>query len=130
SADVAVNMTDNYAGRGDFWGTSSTLRPNLFSPLIPISSLDTANYPSNKASVLSSAHVIDGKYLLGGISTNQTNAFADMLAAGYIKRKSRTFLYNVAATADLGSVTKGLSFKAGYSMDYRSLYSEAYQVGY
>lgn len=130
SADVAINMSDNYTGRGDFWGTSSTLRPNLFSPLIPISSLDTSNYPGNKASVLSSAHVIDGKYLLGGISTNQTNAFADMLAAGYIKRKSRTFLYNVAATADLGSVTKGLSFKAGYSMDYRSLYSEAYQVGY
>ena len=130
SADVAINMSDNYAGRGDFWGASSTLRPNLVSPLIPISSLDTANFPLNKAAVLSSSHLIDGQYLLGGISTNQTNALADMLAAGYIKRKGRTFLYNVGAAADLGSLTKGLSFKASYSMDYRSLYSEAYQVGY
>ncbi|MBE7172395.1 MAG: SusC/RagA family TonB-linked outer membrane protein [Williamsia sp.] len=130
SADVAINMNNNYTGRGDFWGTSTTLRPNLFSPLIPISSLDTANFPLNKAAVLSSGRIIDGKYLLGGISTNQTNAFADMLAAGYIKRKSRTFLYNVGATADLGSILQGLTFQAGYSMDYRSLYSEAYQVAY
>jgi len=130
SADVAINMSDSYAGRGDFWGASSTLRPNLVSPLIPISSLDTSNFPLNKATVLSSGHLIDGQYLLGGISTNQTNAFADMLAAGYIKRKGRTFLYNVGAAANLGSIAKGLSFKASYSMDYRSLYSEAYQVAY
>ena len=130
SADAAVNIGDNYTGRGDFWGSSTTLRPNLFSPLIPISSLDTARYAGNRATVLSSNNVIDGKYLLGGISTNQTNAVADMLAAGYIKRKSRTFLYNVGAKADLGSLLKGLSFNAGYSMDYRSLYSEAYQVAY
>ena len=130
SADAVVNISDNYTGRGDFWGASSTLRPNLFSPLIPISSLDTANYSGNKAAVLNSNNVIEGKYLLGGISTNQTNAFADMLAAGYIKRKNRNFLYNVAARADLGSILKGLSFKTGYSMDYRSVYSEAYQVAY
>jgi TonB-linked SusC/RagA family outer membrane protein len=130
SADVAINMSNNYAGRGDFWGASSSLRPNLFSPLIPISSLDTSNYPANKATVLSSSRIINGKYLLGGISTNPTNAFADMLAAGYIKRKSRTFLYDIGAKADLSSIMKGLSFNVGYSMDYRSLYSEAYQVGY
>lgn len=129
SANAAVNFADNYAGRGDFWGASNTLRPNIFPYLIPISSLDTANYPLNKATVLG-GRVIDGKYLLGGISTNQTNALADAIAAGYIKRKSRTFLYNVALTADLGSITKGLSFNAAYSMDYRSLYSEAYQVSY
>jgi TonB-linked SusC/RagA family outer membrane protein len=130
SADAAVNIGNNYTGRGDFWGAAATLRPNLFSPLIPISSLDTATYPLNKAAVINSNNVVDGKYLLGGISTNQTNAFGDMLAAGYIKRKSRTFLYNVGARADLGSLLKGLAFNAAYSMDYRSLYSEAYQVTY
>ena len=129
SANAAINFADNYMGRGDFWGASNTLRPNAFSYLIPISSLDTANYPSNRNTVLG-GRIIDGKYLLGGISTNTTNALADALIAGYIKRKSRTFLYNVGATADLGSITKGLSFNAAYSMDYRSLYSEAYQVSY
>ncbi|MEO6734686.1 MAG: SusC/RagA family TonB-linked outer membrane protein [Ferruginibacter sp.] len=130
SADAVVNISDSYTGRGDFWGASSTFRPNLFPPLIPVSALDTANNAGNRAIVENSNNVIDGKYLLGGLSTNPTNAFADILAAGYIKRKSRTFLYNVGATADLSSLLKGLSFKAAYSMDYRSLYSEAYQVAY
>lgn len=129
SADAVANISNNYAGRGNFWGTSSTLRPNWFSPLIPISMFDTSKAALGTI-VKNSNHVIDGKYLLGGLSTDQTNAFSDMLAAGYIKRRNRTFLYNVNARADLGSVLKGLSFKTGYSMDYTSLYSEAYQLPY
>jgi TonB-linked SusC/RagA family outer membrane protein len=130
SVDAAINMSNSYTGRGNFWGTSSTLRPNWFSPMIPISMMDTANNTTLKTIVENSNHIIDGKYLLGGLSTDQTNAFSDMLAAGYIKRRNRTFLYNVSARADLGSVLEGLSFKTGYSMDYRSVYSEAYQVTY
>ncbi|TDH23503.1 SusC/RagA family TonB-linked outer membrane protein [Segetibacter sp. 3557_3] len=130
SADAVVNISNSYTGRGNFWGASNTLRRNWFSPLIPISMLDTANNAANRTTVENSNNVIDGKYLLGGLSTDQTNAFADMLAAGYIKRKNRTFLYQVTAKADLGAVVKGLSFSSGYSMDYRSVYSEAYQVAY
>lgn len=129
SVGAVANFSDNYAGRGDFWGNSSTLRPNWFSPLIPVSMIDTTN-AALKTIVANSSHLIDGKYLLGGLSTNQTNALSDMLAAGYIKRKYRTFLFNVSASADLGSLLDGLSFTTGYSMDYSSLYSEAYQVAY
>lgn len=130
SADVAVNISNSYTGRGNFWGASSTLRPNWFSPMIPISILDTANNVANRNIVLTTKNKVDGKYILGGINTDQTNAFADMVAAGYIRRKNRIFLYNVGAKADLASILKGLSFKTGYSMDYRSVYSEAYQVAY
>jgi hypothetical protein len=130
SVDAAINMANAYTGRGDFWGASSTMRPNWFSPMVPISMMDTANNAALKTIVDNSNHIIDGKYLLGGLSTDQTNAFSNMLAAGYIKRRSRTFLYNVGARADLGSVVQGLSFKTGYSMDYRSVYSEAYQLAY
>ncbi|MEI6945653.1 SusC/RagA family TonB-linked outer membrane protein [Paraflavisolibacter sp. H34] len=129
STDAAAVISNNYAGRGNFWGTSATMRPNWFSPLVPVGMLDSSN-AALQTLVENSNHVIDGKYLLGGLSTDQTNAFSDMLAAGYIKRKNRTFLYNLGARADLGSLLKGLSFKAGYSMDYTSLYSEAYQVAY
>lgn len=130
SADAVVNLSNSYTGRGNFWGASSTMRPNWFSPMIPIDLLDTANNGANRTTVENSNNVIDGKYLLGGLTTDQTNAFGDMLAAGYIKRKNRTFLYNVGARADLGSLLQGLSFKAAYSMDYRSVYSEAFQEGY
>jgi len=128
-ADVTAIIADNYAGRGNFWGTSATLRPNWFNPLIPIDQLE----PGNKALetiVANSNYIIDNKYLLGGLSTDQTNAFADMLVAGYIKTKNRTFMFNAGANADLSSILKGLSFKSSYSMDYASVFSEAYQVGY
>ena len=49
-----------------------------------------------------SQRVIDGKYLLGGTSTDLTNAFADMLVAGYIKNKNRKFMFDVNVRADLG----------------------------
>ncbi len=131
SANAVANMNDNYAGRGDFWGAASTVPPNFnrFSPLLPISAID----PSNTQAIAlanNSNHIIDGQYLLGGLSTAQTNVFSDMLAAGYIKTKSRTFLYNLNAKADLSTFTKGLSFSAGTSMDFNTTYSEAYQLGY
>lgn len=129
STDAVAIVSNSYIGRGDFWGASATMRPNWFSPLIPVSMLSPGN-AGLKTIVDNSDHLIDGKYLLGGLSTDPTNAFADMLAAGYIKTRNRTLMYNVSAKADLGGLLKGLSFKTGYSMDYTSLYSEAYQVGY
>lgn len=131
STDVVANVSDNYTGRGNFWGASSTVTPNFnrYWPLIPIDRLDPGN-SALPTIVDNSNHVIDGKYLLGGQATNLTNALSDMLAAGYIKTRYRTFLFKVGARADLGAVLKGLSFKAGYSMDYSSIYSEAYQVAY
>jgi len=129
STDAAAIVLNNYTGRGDFWGASATLRPNWFAPLVPVSMLDPTN-ASLQTIVNNSNHLINGQYLLGGTSTDPTNAFADMLAAGYIKNKSRTFMFNMNANADLSSITKGLSFKAVYSVDYTDLYSEAYQVSY
>ena len=131
SVDAVAISNSNYAGRGDLWGAASTVAPNFnrFSPLIPISMLDPNN-PALQTIVNSSNHLIDGKFLLGGQSTNPTNALSDMLAAGYIRTKSNTFLYNVNLGADLGSILEGLSFKTGTSMDYTSLYSEAYQLPY
>jgi TonB-linked SusC/RagA family outer membrane protein len=129
TANTAIIMTDNYAGRGDFWGTAATLRPNWFSPLVPVDYLDP-NIVSMQDIVANSNHLIDGKYLLGGTSTDLTNTFADMLAAGYVKEKSRLFMFDVGVTADLSSVLKGLSFKTAYSMDYNAYYSEAWKEDY
>jgi TonB-linked SusC/RagA family outer membrane protein len=132
SANVVAIFSDKYTGRGDFWGSSATLRPNWFSPLVPISMLDPYNV-SLKAVVESSEkskRIINGKYLLGGTSTDLTNVFADMLVAGYIKNKNRKFMFDVNVAADLGSILKGLTFKTVYSVDYNNAYSEAYKVDY
>lgn len=129
STSAVANFNNNYDGRGDFWGASATLRPNWFSPLIPLDMLDLDN-PNLQMIVDNSNHLIDGKYLLGGTSTDQTNAFSDMLAAGYVKTKTRTFMFDVNAKADLGTMLKGLSFNAAYSMDYNDIYAEGYKLDY
>jgi TonB-linked SusC/RagA family outer membrane protein len=135
STDVAVVMYNAYRGNGDFWGSSSTMHPNWYggsnatSPLIPISMLD----PNNSALqtiVNNSTHVVDGKYLLAGNSSNLTNVFSDMSTGGYIKSKNRTFMFNVKLAADLSSLLKGLSFKTLYSVDYLDFYTESYSVAY
>lgn len=128
-ADASVIFNNNKIGRGDFWGTSSTMRPNWFTPLIPTSMLDPNNDGLQNV-VENSNHIIDGQYLLGGNNAVQTNAFGDMLAAGYIRYKSRVFQYRVSATADLSGITEGLSFTNTFSLDYDNFYSEAFRLGY
>lgn len=129
TTDVGIVNANNYTGRGDFWGQAASLRPNWVSPLIPLSMFDP-NLGTLQTTVDNSNHVIDGQYLLGGSSTVQTNVFADMLAAGYIKYKNRMFQFRQTVGADLTSILKGLSFKSVYSVDYEDSYSEAFRYDY
>ena len=133
TTNAAVVYTNQYRGRGtnedSFWNTAGTLRPNWFAPLLPIDMMDP-NSESIQNYIANSDHLIDGKYLLGGTSTDQTNSFANLLAAGYVKEKARMFMFDVALQADLSSILKGLSFKTAYSVDYTSYYSEAYNATY
>ena len=129
STDAAAVFSDSYNGRGDFWGAASTMRPNLYSPLVPIDMLDQNN--SAITSLLeTSTRSVNGKYLYGGIQSNQTHAFADMLAGGYQKLKERAFMFNVNLNVDLGSLTEGLSFNTCYSVDYNSFYTETWAEDY
>lgn len=131
TADAVVVMNNSYSARGDFYGAAATLRPNddYLSYLIPIDRLDPAN-ASLQAIVANSNKLIDGKYLLGGLSTRTTNDLSQILASGYIKNKRSTLMFNAGAEADLGKLTPGLSFGVRFSMDYTSRYSEAYTVPY
>lgn len=129
STNAAMIFDNSYKGRGDFWGAASTLRPNWFSPLLPIDMMDT-NVSSIQEYIANSNHLIDGKYLLGGTSADVTNPFSELLAAGYTKEKARKFMFDVTVNADLGRFLEGLSFRTAYSVDYTSYYSEAYAQEY
>ncbi|WP_288214819.1 SusC/RagA family TonB-linked outer membrane protein [uncultured Bacteroides sp.] len=129
STSAAVKIQNGYDGRGDFWGQAATLRPNWFSPYLPVDMID----PNNSAlqeMVNANRHLIDGRYMLGGTSTDLTNTFADAQVAGYIKNRNRSFLFDVMAEADLSMLVKGLSFKTAFSIDYTDAYSEAYKLNY
>ncbi len=127
--NAAVVINDNYRGRGDFWGSAANLRPNWFAPLLPINMIDLAD-PDMEAMVENARTVLDGKYLIGGTQNDRTHTFGDMLAAGYVKNKSRTFMFKVGALADLSGILEGLSFKTSYSLDYEAGYSEAWRRDY
>lgn len=129
TTNAAIILNNSLSGRGDFWSTASTLRPNWISPLLPVSMMDPNN-ASIQDYINTSTHLIDGQYLLGGTTSDQTNALSEALAAGYTRQKYRKFLFDLTLKADLSGLTKGLSFKAAYSVDYNSHYSEAYAQSY
>lgn len=127
--DVGIITDNRYTGRGDFWGASANLAPNFnrFSPLIPVSMINP-NKPWLKTLADNSFNQIEGGYIFGGKASNLTNVISDMLAPGYTKTRTRTFLFNIGAKANLGSFVKGLTFNTAFSMDYRSFYTENYQM--
>lgn len=129
SVDALVIFADNYRGKGNFWGSSSTMRPNSINPYIPVSMLDP-NSTDMMAQVQNSDDLIDGLYLLQGNTDYSTNVFADMLSLGYSKNKTRAFQFNANVAADLGVLTKGLSFKTSYAVDYTDAFVLDWNEGY
>lgn len=128
-ADVNVNINNAHSGRGDFWGAANNLRPNWYSGLLPVSMMDMNN--EDIANLVSTSnHLIDGQYMLGGTSTDQTTLYGDMLAAGYVRDKNRYFMFDVGLKADLGMLLPGLTFETAFALDYKNYFSEAWKVDY
>lgn len=129
--NVGINIADNYRGRPeDYWSTATSVRPNWYSGLLPISMMDANNSALQQMIAGSKFHVLDGQYLLGGNNDNQSTFFGDALAAGYVKNHSRTFNFDVGVKADFDQWIKGLSFETAFSIDYWNNYSEAYKLDY
>lgn len=121
-----------YNGKGvntDYWNNAAIVRPNRFSPLIPISMIEP-NDESSMLYVKNSNYVIDGKYLLGGTQLDQTNPFASIYAGGTNQYISRQFQFNSGINADLRNVLKGLKFKSNIAVDYSTSYNLAYNYSY
>lgn len=126
--DATAILTTNRYANGNFWGQAATLRPNRFSPLIPIGTLDDNS--ELHTMIQNSVHLIDGKYLLGGSQLDQTNAFADIYAGGYHIGTTRQFEMTAGLDFNLEKWTKGLSFQTRFSIDYSSGYDESYSNTY
>ena len=121
-----------YTGSGvnaDFWSSAASVRPNRFTPLIPISMIDPNN-ESLQVLIRNSNNVIDGKYLLGGTQLDQTNPLATIYAGGNNKSSNRQFQFNTGIKADLRNVLKGLSFKSSFAVDYATSYRLDYTNTY
>lgn len=114
---------------GNYWSRAASLRPNRFSPLIPVSFIE-ANDENSMLLVNNSMNLIDGKYLLGGTSLDATNTFGDMYAAGYNKYTNRQFQVDANITFNLARITKGLTFNTEMAVDYSDTYNESFNNTY
>lgn len=107
--------------KGNYWSQASTLLPNRYAPLIPISYLEQTDVNSWNQ-VNADPFLIDGKYLLGGSLLQPTNPFADLYTQGHEKYTSRQYQFDASLNFNLASVVKGLSFDTQFGVDYYSRY--------
>jgi TonB-dependent SusC/RagA subfamily outer membrane receptor len=113
----------------DYWNGAATLRPHLFSPLVPIDMIEAGD-DASLAVVKNSNYVVDNKYLLGGTQLNPTNPFAAIYAGGYNTFTSRQFQFNTGINIALGDVIKGLTFRTDLAVDYATSYNQSYNNSY
>ncbi|WP_207427823.1 SusC/RagA family TonB-linked outer membrane protein [Pedobacter sp. SYSU D00535] len=126
--DASVSFNNQSNVNADYFGGAATLRPNRFSPLIPISMIEENDWTSQ--TYVNSGQLIDGKYLLGGSSLDQTNPIAAVYAGGSGNNISRQFQFTTGVNADLSGVLKGLSFHTTFGLDYSTSYRLAFSRQY
>lgn len=115
-----VNYNTN-TGKGSYWSNAASLRPNWYTPLIPIDYIEQDDAISGQT-VTDSPFLIDGKYLLGGTQQQKTNPFAALYTQGLEKYTARQYQIDATLNFDLSSILKGLSFRTQLGVDYYSRY--------
>lgn len=113
----------------NYWTGASTLRPNRFTPLVPVSMIDETDTETLKL-VKNSGHLIDGQYMLGGTQLDQTNPIAGIYAGGRNTVNNRQFQFNTGVDANLESLLKGLSFNSLFGIDYSTTYNLSFNNNY
>lgn len=117
--DATALFVENKGPRGNYWSNASTLKPDEYTPLIPIDLIDSEN-----TLLKARKNDIEGKYLAGGNINHQTTPFGDLYLGGVFERKERNFSFNNRINFDLSNLTEGLSFHTNLSFDYFSGYDQ------
>jgi TonB-linked SusC/RagA family outer membrane protein len=131
-ANASATFYNANANKGNFWDEASKMRPNFpenAAPLIPISMIDP-NATKALATLGKSLNLLDGEYFPGGTKATQTNAIADCYFGGKTTAVSRQFQFDAGINYDMSFLTKGLTFKTLFSIDYAANYSLSYNNKY
>lgn len=129
SVDASVILYSNRTGLGDYWGAASSIQPQKYVPLIPVSAIESDDLAS-QAMAKASRNLIGGKYLLGGSQEYLTTPFSDLYAGGYNDFKSRNFQFLNTINIDLDKVLKGLNVVTRFNVDYATSYSQSINNSY
>ena len=125
----AVAVFNNTKGPvGNYWSSASTMKPNLFAPLIPFSLIAPDNAILGElgtTELKARKNDVNGMYLLGGTSSYLTNQIADGYSGGVNENVQRTFSFNNRIDFDLNQLVKGLAFHTNVSFDLYTRYDQA-----
>ena len=131
-ANASATFYNAHKNKGDFWNAAATTRPNYpenAAPLISLSMIDP-NASKALATLGKSLNLLDGEYFPGGTTNTQTNAIADCYFGGETTSVSRQFQFDAGFNYDMSFLTKGLTFKTLFSIDYAAKYSLSYDNTY
>ena len=126
SIDVVgvFNNTGGPAGT-NYFASAATMKPNLFSPLLPINLIDP-----NNALLIGRKNDVNGMYLLGGTSSYLTNPIANGYSGGDNMNVQRTFSFNNRIDFDLSNIVKGLAFHTNVSFDLYTRFDQGITNSY
>ena len=124
--DAVAVFANAKSQTGNFWGDASTYRPNLFSPLLPISLVGVTGTPM----VDSRKTDVNGIYLVGGTSANQTNPIAEGFVGGNMQTLGRIFSFNNRVDVDLNDLVQGLAFHTNIAFDLFTRYLQSVDNSY
>ncbi|WP_435654884.1 TonB-dependent receptor plug domain-containing protein, partial [Cellulophaga baltica] len=120
SLDGIAVISTTKGSRADLLSAGTTLRPNAYSPYLPVDLIDTSD--PTIAGQLLAANTFNGN-LLG--STQQFGSDAPIalaIAGGYRNRVFRSTQFNNTINFDLDRIAKGLSAKTYLSFDFFDSY--------
>lgn len=116
SLDGIAIISTNKSSRGNLLNTATTLRPNIYSPFIPIDLLNT-NDPVI-AGQLDAANTFNGMLLGSSQQFGANSPVALAIAGGHQNRVERSTQFNNTINFDLDRIAKGLSAKTYLSFDF------------
>jgi TonB-linked SusC/RagA family outer membrane protein len=101
---------------GDFFEFAGTQLPNAYPSLIPVDLVQDS-------SLLKSAKLIDGKYLLGGTNQFGNNILGNLVYGGMQSTQQKAIQFNAGLQFDLSALAKGLSANANFTYDFLNSYT-------
>lgn len=120
TVDIMTSMQNQKSAQASILTSASTFKPNLYTPLLPISLLSEELASSQ---MMETVNTING-YILGGNSAYTSNIpFATIYGDGYIKSVDRNTQVSNTLTFNLSSITEGLSAKTYIGFDYYDAYT-------
>ncbi len=128
SLDVVAIIDKNKTSLSNIYTQGDSIRPNLYSPLLPISEIDFSVNPGLRG-IVDAANQYDG-FLLGGNQVYNDGAIAKIFGGGYQTNMTRVSQVNNAIDFDLSAITKGLSAKSYVSFDFYNIYNLSVQNEY